>query len=81
MFLAWLPPRFHIITYKVVIILVICYNFSGDLMEINVDKLLEKTLSDEVVIFETDTVYGIGCLVSSKKGVKKLYKISITPTL
>lgn len=53
----------------------ICYNLIGDLMEINVEKLLEVNLTDEVVIFETDTVYGIGCLVDSKKGVEKIYDI------
>ena len=44
-------------------------------MEIKVENLLKKTLADEVIIFETDTVYGIGCLVSSKLGVEKIYNI------
>lgn len=44
-------------------------------MIINVNDLLEKKLKDEVVIFQTDTVYGIGCLLSSKKGVQKIYDI------
>lgn len=44
-------------------------------MEILVKELLEKELKDDVVIFETDTVYGIGCLISSELGVKKIYEI------
>ena len=44
-------------------------------MEINVNELLKKKLKDEVVIFQTDTVYGIGCLVSSEIGVRKIYDI------
>jgi len=44
-------------------------------MIINVDKLLKNNLIDEVIIFQTDTVYGIGCLISSQKGVNKIYEI------
>lgn len=44
-------------------------------MEIKVEELLEKTITDEVIIFQTDTVYGIGCLLSSQKGVETLYEI------
>ena len=44
-------------------------------MEIKVEDLLLNKLVDDVVIFETDTVYGIGCLISSKIGVKKIYEI------
>ncbi len=44
-------------------------------MEISVFELLEKNIKDEVIVFQTDTVYGIGCLVSSKIGVKRIYEI------
>ena len=44
-------------------------------MELYVEDLVKKELKDEVVIFQTDTVYGIGCLLSSKKGVKRIYEI------
>lgn len=44
-------------------------------MIINVEKLLEKKLKDEVVIFETDTVYGIGCLIDSEIGIQRIYDI------
>ena len=44
-------------------------------MEINVKDLLNVKLTDEVIIFQTDTVYGIGCLLSSESGVEKIYEI------
>jgi len=44
-------------------------------MVIKVEKLLLNSLKDEVIIFETDTVYGIGCLLSSKRGVERIYDI------
>lgn len=44
-------------------------------MILEVNELLLKNLEDEVVIFQTDTVYGIGCLLASEKGVKKIYEI------
>jgi L-threonylcarbamoyladenylate synthase len=44
-------------------------------MIIDVKKLLEIELKDEVIIFETDTVYGIGCLISSEIGIKRIYDI------
>ena len=44
-------------------------------MEINVNTLLKKKLKDEVVVFQTDTVYGIGTLLVSKKGVRKIYDV------
>jgi L-threonylcarbamoyladenylate synthase len=44
-------------------------------MIIDVEKLLEIDLKDEVIIFETDTVYGIGCLIESEVGIKRIYEI------
>jgi len=44
-------------------------------MEINVSTLLKKKIKDEVIVFQTDTVYGIGALLQSEKGVKKIYEI------
>jgi len=44
-------------------------------MEINVKELLKKDLKDEVIIFETDTVYGIGAKLESEVGVKRIYEI------
>lgn len=44
-------------------------------MEINVNTLLKKKIKDEVIVFQTDTVYGIGALLKSEKGVKKIYDV------
>lgn len=44
-------------------------------MEINVKELLKIDLKDEVIIFQTDTVYGIGCKINSSKGVERVYDI------
>lgn len=44
-------------------------------MEIKVENLLEKKVKNEVIIFQTDTVYGIGCLLESKTGVNRIYDI------
>lgn len=52
-----------------------CYNKIGDFMIVNVKEILNKKLTDEVIVFQTDTVYGIGCLLSSEKGVSKIYEV------
>lgn len=46
-------------------------------LETILDKnLLNRTLKDGgVIAFVTDTVWGIGCLPSSKKGVDRIYEI------
>ncbi len=44
-------------------------------MEIRINELLKRDLKDQVIIFQTDTVYGIGCLLNSKNGVEKIYEI------
>lgn len=46
-------------------------------LETILDKnLLNKTLKDGgVIAFVTDTVWGLGCLPSSEKGVEKIYEI------
>ena len=44
-------------------------------MVITVQELVKKSLTDEVIVFQTDTVYGIGCLLGSKKGVERIYQI------
>ena len=44
-------------------------------MELSVNELLTKELNDEVIVFQTDTVYGIGALLNSEKGVKKIYQV------
>jgi len=44
-------------------------------MIIDIKDLLKINLEDEVIIFETDTVYGIGCLIDSEIGIKRIYEI------
>ena len=44
-------------------------------MEIKVEELVKLELKDEVIVFETDTVYGIGCKLNSELGVRRIYDI------
>ena len=46
-------------------------------LELTLDKnLLNKTLKNGgVIAFVTDTVWGLGCLPTSKEGVDKIYEI------
>lgn len=44
-------------------------------MEIKLEDLLKLELQNEVIVFETDTVYGIGCKLESYEGVRKIYDI------
>jgi len=44
-------------------------------MIIDVKKLLEIDLKDDVIIFETDTVYGIGCLKHSEVAIKIIHEV------
>lgn len=44
-------------------------------MEITLKALLQKDIKDEVIVFQTDTVYGIGCKLDSEAGVKKIYAL------
>ena len=41
----------------------------------NPKKITEILENDGVVAFVTDTVWGLGCLVESEKGVRKIYDI------
>ncbi|MBR1544797.1 MAG: threonylcarbamoyl-AMP synthase, partial [Alphaproteobacteria bacterium] len=41
----------------------------------NIDLIIQKLLSGEVVIFPTDTVFGIGCLATDTKAIEKIYKL------
>ena len=44
-------------------------------MIISVNDFLNLDIKDEVFVIETDTVYGIGCLLNSKIGVERIYHI------
>lgn len=41
----------------------------------NIDEINEILKNDGVIAFVTDTVWGLGCLPSSKKAVEKIYEI------
>ncbi|PKL00159.1 MAG: threonylcarbamoyl-AMP synthase [Tenericutes bacterium HGW-Tenericutes-1] len=44
-------------------------------MVISLSQLLNQNLKGKVIIFETDTVYGIGCLYDDIEMVKRIYGI------
>lgn len=44
-------------------------------MPIRLDDLLQGDLRGKVIVFETDTVYGIGCLFDDLPSVRRLYEI------
>ncbi len=44
-------------------------------MPIELEELLKKDLRDEVLIMPTDTVYGVGCLLNSQRGVEKIFAL------
>ena len=41
----------------------------------NIDEINEILKNDGIIAFVTDTVWGLGCLPSSKKAVEKIYEI------
>lgn len=41
----------------------------------NIKQAVEVLLNDGVIIYPTDTVYGIGCSVFSKKAIERIYQI------
>ena len=41
----------------------------------NINQIKEILDNDGVIAYVTDTVWGLGCLPSSEKGVKKIYEI------
>ena len=41
----------------------------------NLEIITEKLLNGEVIIFPTDTVFGIGCIATNTKSIEKIYKL------
>ncbi len=41
----------------------------------NKDEIINVLTNDGVIVYVTDTVWGLGCLPSSEKAVKKIYEI------
>lgn len=44
-------------------------------MILNQNNFLDFDLQGKVIVFPTDTVYGIGCLYKDKESIKKIYDI------
>ncbi len=44
-------------------------------MIVQVNDLLKINLTDKTIAFQTDTVYGVGTQLNSKKGVQKIYEL------
>jgi len=40
-----------------------------------ISKAVEVLQNDGLIVYPTDTIYGLGCSLQSKKGLKKLYNI------
>jgi L-threonylcarbamoyladenylate synthase len=45
------------------------------MMEVTVKELLEKNLKGKIIVFQTDTVYGLGCLLNDELAIEKIYAI------
>ena len=43
--------------------------------EENIFFIIKSLLSGEVIIFPTDTVFGIGCVATNDKAIEKIYKL------
>ena len=46
--------------------------------KITVDELIKlpkAALKGKIIIFPTDTVYGVGCLLNDKEGIEKIYQM------
>ena len=43
----------------------------------SIQKLNEKLQKGAVISFVTDTVWGVGCLPNSKKGVENIYAFGV----
>lgn len=41
----------------------------------NLNFITEKLLNGEVIIFPTDTVFGIGCIATNTKAIEKIYRL------
>ncbi len=44
-------------------------------MKVTVNELLKEDLKGKVIIFPTDTVYGIGCLLNDEEAIERIYQI------
>ncbi len=45
------------------------------MMETSLQAFLRKRITDEIVVFPTDTVYGIGCRYTEEDAIERIYAI------
>lgn len=45
-----------------------------------IEEVVKRFKKGEVVIFPTDTVYGVGCVISNEEAIKKLHRLRGDPT-
>ena len=50
-------------------------------MKINLDKAINILKNGELIIFPTETVYGLGGDATNKKTIKKIYKLKKRPII
>lgn len=43
--------------------------------KVTVDELLNKSIKGKIVVFPTDTVYGVGCRVNDLPSIHKIYEL------
>ena len=41
----------------------------------DLDLIVDSLRRGEVIVYPTDTVYGIGCLATNRKAINKVFKI------
>ncbi len=61
--------------YKTVVDESNLYNWEDDIDEDELERVIDTLESGGIVIFPTDTVYGIGCNCFNEEAVKKLYEV------
>lgn len=45
-----------------------------NLKTINLEKIKERLFQGDIIVYPTDTVYGVGALISSRLGIEKIYR-------
>lgn len=51
------------------------FNWKRSIMQDELDEVINELKNDGIIIFPTDTVYGIGCNCFSEKAIKKIFEV------
>ncbi|MBQ7275935.1 MAG: threonylcarbamoyl-AMP synthase [Bacilli bacterium] len=43
--------------------------------KLTVDELLNKDINNKIIVFPTDTVYGVGCKIDDRESINKIYQM------